>query len=259
MALLAQTAEREWNTDMTKIISICLLLSGLVACGVDNEAYSQQSSAIINGTLVNPDQQGHVNWGGCSGTLLTNSWILSAKHCFADQNPEQPDYWRLVAMGSQAAAMKKIYLHPTLDVAIAKLVKPMQMRNSTSGYQMGLYQGVPERIVGKDLNCFGYGDQAFTGAQDGLLRTAILTVDRLQPLGQEYICSGVICSYAVVNNADGQIIYFGDSGGGCFYNVPGGNVELAGIHVAVSPGGSVGFDAASWGFAAWAKAVMASN
>ena len=238
--------------NMKKLIFCLFLLS------CESGETRQLSRFIINGTLVDPNWSGHVSWGGCSGTLLTNSWILSAKHCFDDQDPNQPDPWRLVSMGSQTAAMQKIYTHPTLDIAVAKLTEPMQMHDFT-GYRIKLYDGAPESIIHKSLNCFGYGDQSFTGFQDGLLRTSILTVDSLFPLSDAYIVFGIIASYAIRANTDNQSIYFGDSGGSSFYNVPNGSSELVGVHVATTMDGTLGFDAASWGFSTWVKTVMDNN
>jgi hypothetical protein len=87
-------------------------------------------------------------------------------------------------------------------------------------YKQDIYKGTDDELVGKQLNCYGYGNSA-PGSGFGTLRTAILEVvhDRDRCAADCYILKA---------NSSGQILAVGDSGGSCLLNGPDGRV-LTGI------------------------------
>lgn len=111
-------------------------------------------------------------------------------------------------MGSQERAATRVVRHPSLDVALVKLAAPMQMGLSTTGYVSNpLYNQAPSTLLGKTLDCYGYGVSSYDGSGSGVLRTADLKV--IETMYNE-IRTGV--------NSRGQALNHGDSGGPCFYN-----------------------------------------
>jgi hypothetical protein len=114
----------------------CLLLacSGLVlaSCGTtpDQGEVEGHSAAIYNGTVISAEQSGHV-WvvGYCSGELLYNDLVLTAKHCFGAGEVANPASVSLT-MGSQTKTADRIVLQPGdfyHDSAIVHVSQPFTM------------------------------------------------------------------------------------------------------------------------------------
>jgi len=195
---------------MSKLSPILLLPLLLAACTapteagpdeVDNTANADDS--IIGGTAISAEGTGYVNLSGCSGTMITNQWVITAKHCFAaDKVPSEIN----ATMGTQSTTGASIVRYPDadVDVSLVKLAEPFTMNGSRYGYRRAFYAGSTASLVGKWLVCTGYGQNTFTGG-GGTLRTANLKVDSV---------SGF--KYRMVPNGSSQIQFLGDSGGSCY-------------------------------------------
>jgi hypothetical protein len=169
---------------------------GLAACAMDDgDELSVDRDEIINGTVISAENSGFaiVN-GGCSGTLITNTWVLTAKHCGTAVGSS-------VVMGSQTRTVDRVVNHPSVDASIARLSAPMTMNGSTTNHRWRLRGDALG--AGTSVRCFGYGRNTYTGGF-GTLRTANMTVHSTS--GSDYVFRP---------NSSGQIQWMGDSGGGC--------------------------------------------
>jgi len=226
---------------------IALLLAGVCLLGcaaevVDPEAevdlqadedVGVTAQAILNGSVASTETKTKgglvglwylVNGGPaikffCSATLITNTRLITAKHCLTHPNTAflqgRPGDLR-VRMGNglqppdfQVQNGKTIYF-PTsiLDYALVEVASPFRLpRNSdgvvsTSGFQRQL----GNVTSGQTVVCHGHGNTS-PGSGAGQLHAAVLraTLEQHQPFSW----------YTFLPNSQQQIMHEGDSGGGC--------------------------------------------
>jgi uncharacterized delta-60 repeat protein len=135
----------------------------------------------------------------------TPSGVMGVAHITADHLLVPAWSGLSATMGTQTAAAATVYRHDALDVALVQLATPMRMNGSTAGYRYaGDYTAAPSTLVGKTLDCYGYGRSTYDGG-GGTLRSADLKVT-----------SATTKHYKLEPNASGQALWLGDSGGPCF-------------------------------------------
>lgn len=221
----AQALALLFTTPMKIAVALLLLL---VACAdAQPPTTGSLDEGILNGTRIAPNETGFVfiiNAAGetCSGTLVSASWVLTARHCFNPEDSENPSGVR-VQMGRDELNFPiernaiEIVLHLDLDVALVRLDSDFAM--PIFAYDKSIFAGDVSGLVGQTLSCFGYG-RGTVNTPSGTLRTADLVVGS---------ASGGTVN--VRRNAQGQIMYLGDSGGSCVLNDPSGAQVIVGVTV----------------------------
>jgi hypothetical protein len=263
-------------------IGVLILLLSLVAessaqtriidRGPDDEWNPGQTNPQIrNGTIVEGTKFASVMIGkdvgeGCSGTMLTNTWAISANHCFGyewDSKPNQliVQYGGTRGYPEQTARVKRLVRHPTnmaainpdrdplqgVDLVLLELAMPLKISNSTTGFRRSLYTAPTSQLVGKQITCAGWGSIDDSGTWSNNLRQAVLDVASVETAPTETKQVGGIWKKIHVGdrvhynrNASGQITLPGDSGCGCYWwnSAAPAHWELTNINVAWTAAGN---------------------
>jgi hypothetical protein len=199
------------------------------ACATDDWTESEEVEAeevgvaedeLSNGWIMSPTTHrvAKIN-GGCTGTVIDQSWVLTARHCLknnaAGTSDDKDPSVQTVHLGGLNRDVTHVTLHPdhlqSVDVAMLRLETPFT--NITQD-ELPLYGGDTDDFIGENVLCAGYGGTGLTltgGWSDVLVDTVYGNPDRFYLLDQP--------------NQNGQSLVAGDSGSSCRWDN-----QIIGVH-----------------------------
>ena len=230
---------------------------------------SERLGVVQVGFRDGADEQDH-----CTGTLITNSWVLTAEHCMSEIPAYDSLYVKLeespipdttptpgVLVGetvlppTQYNVVQEI-LHPFQDIALLRLETPVKIVDNARNHIREIYPHPTDGLVGETVRCVGYGYYYVSfgvGLGLGELREASFEVAASgdNPIG-DYTGEAI----GFVRNENAQIHLGGDSGGPCFQDERLVSVLSGGGPV---EGTQVSFATAAAAFRDWTHARVRSD
>ena len=200
------------------------LSSGCAGDGAEPSASNLGHSGqeIVNGQINNGDPALAFIWlggGSCSGTLVSPKVIVTARHCFINQQGVQADKAQMAVLfntqpknGDPAIGVADYKTHPDADLAVLTLTAPH------TATPIPMTTRAP--VQGEAVRIAGYGVTAQNNTDSGTKRvgyTSVAGTENVQGFGSVFYVG-----------QSGSKTCYGDSGGPAFITYDG--VEyLAGV------------------------------
>jgi trypsin/VCBS repeat protein len=254
------------HTLRSRLSALSLLsASALVtpACIADDDVAAVDEE-VVGGTFGSTGEMGtvlisHLNDPRCSGTVVANRWVLTARGCVEDEwNPgavapagNLEVRFAPPALSGPTYDVQEVLVFPstsitsdgywTYDVALLHMAQPIPMNGKATGFSRPIYQGLASTMQNKPVTCYGFGTEAGPASPSPVpTRGAFVATSP----------DGITYGLPV---AGGKYIWDGDRGGACFDSTG----ALTGVHTMVDSAN--GKDISASVFRTWLRNILHGN
>jgi Tachylectin/Trypsin len=229
------------------LLSLALMSVTLTFAAGAEEHLGTSQSPLVSDVVVTVEQQEQLgllemnaNGRGCSATLITNSWALSAAHCFDAAAMRTPVVATLDGnWGPHFQRRQADYIYRSwgmedrgwmYDFSLIHLQTPMRVNGTTAGYVRELTElsisdmiNVNVAVYGRGMNTLAFKDPKtkvdMPTTADNQFRSFVFTVNTIEDPVRFWYPKG----------PNGETVGGGDSGGPSF-EVTRGAPRIAGVH-----------------------------
>ncbi|WP_433796632.1 S1 family peptidase [Actinoplanes sp. CA-252034] len=179
------------------LLATAVTLGGLLA-----PAAAVAAPPVIGGTPAGQNYSFMVYMSGCTGTLIKENWVVTAKHCATPRTVRVGSVDR--TSGGTVVAVRRAVDHPRIDVKLLQLATPVTHAPARIPVASGAV-GTATRLIGWGQTCPDRGCGS-TPRVANELDTSIVADDR---------CVGIDGAYEICTDNPRGVAgaCYGDSGG----------------------------------------------